>query len=85
MLGGTESMGITGFFRTIFGQSEEEKELRKRAEEEMNKRRRGTESIRNAQIQLQEVQERVHVRAEILKKNVEMAKLKGNENDDKQG
>lgn len=83
MLGGTEPMGITRFFKTIFGQSEEEKELRRRAEEEMTKRRRGIESIKDAQAQLQEVQRKVHVRAEALKKNVEMAKLKGEANDDK--
>lgn len=64
-------MGITGFFRTIFGQSDEEKDLRRRAGEEMRKRRKGTESIKDAKEQLKEAQDRIHARAEEIRKRAE--------------
>jgi hypothetical protein len=69
---GTELMGITGFFRTIFGHSDEEKDLRRRAGEEMRRRRSGTESIKDAQAQLKDAQARLHARAEEIRKRAEV-------------
>lgn len=60
-------MGITTFFRTIFGHSEEEAELKRRAEEELRKTRNGTTSIEKAKAQLQEAQRKIHRRAEEIR------------------
>lgn len=60
-------MGIGTFFKTIFGTSAEEAELKRRAAEEVTKTRNGTSSIEEAKIRLQEAQRRIHRRAERIK------------------
>lgn len=60
-------MGIGAFFRTIFGHSEHEAELKRRAEEEVRKTRSGISSIEEAKAQLREAQQKVHRRAEEIK------------------
>ena len=60
-------MGVKAFFKTIFGTSEEEAELKRRAAEEVRKAKNGVSSIEEAKVRLQEAQRRVHRRAEEIK------------------
>lgn len=64
-------MGIGSFFKTIFGASEEEAELKRRAAKEVEKAKNGTSSIEEAKIRLQEAQRRIHGRAERIKRTEE--------------
>jgi len=60
-------VGIGTFFRTIFGASKEEADLKRRAAEEVRKTKDGTSSIEEAKIRLQEAQRRIHRRADEIK------------------
>lgn len=66
-------MGVAAFFKTIFGTSEEEADLKRRAAEEVRKTRNGTSSIEEAKARLQEAQRRIHERADAIKSGTEPA------------
>jgi len=77
------TVGITTFFRTIFGRSEEEAELKRKAEEQLRRTRNGTTSIERAKAELQEAQRKIHRRAEEIKGRT--AQEEGGENGREEG
>lgn len=76
-------MGIGAFFKTIFGASKEEADLKRRAAEEVEKTKNGTSSIEEAKIRLQEAQRRIHRRADKIKQVEEG--LSGGTDDGREG
>jgi hypothetical protein len=64
-------MGIKNFFKTLFGTSEEEKELKKKVEEVMREAKDGITSVTVARAKLEKAQEDFHVRAEEILKEAE--------------
>lgn len=69
-------MSVTSFFRTIFGTSKEEADLKRRAAEAVRKAKNGASSIEAEKVRLQEAQRKIHSRAEEIKRTEEAKRSK---------
>jgi hypothetical protein len=64
-------MGIVAALKTLFGTSEEEKELRRKTREFIEARKDRANDIAEARVRLEQAQRAVHIRANEIRKRLD--------------